>query len=79
MENILSIILVIIHLLAVACFIGSSYCFYQIARTEKVYKIRINWIDTKDSRYPKYTYNEMFIPSPSNWFGLKYPNDSQFK
>lgn len=54
------------------------YCLYQLARNEKVYKIRINWINKNDPRLDKYTYEDMFRPSFKNWFGLKFPKESDF-
>ena len=52
---------------------------YQILRIEKVYRIRRKWIYSDDSRYDKYSYDEMLKPNSSNLFGLKYPNEKDFK
>jgi predicted PurR-regulated permease PerM len=54
------------------------YLFYQLARNNKVYNIRIKWIYNDDKRYGKYTYNEMFKASHRNYLGLKYPNEKDF-
>jgi hypothetical protein len=54
------------------------YLFYQIARNHKVYSIRIKWINDDDKRYPKYSYDEMYLPSFKNYLGLKYPNEKDF-
>lgn len=54
------------------------YCFYQFVRSNEVYKIRITWIDNSDPRWDNYTYDEMFLPNLRNWFGLKFPRDSDF-
>lgn len=58
---------------------GIVYCLYQLVRNDKIYHIRINWIDTDDKRRDKYSYDEMFRPNKHNWFGLKYPNEKQYK
>lgn len=52
--------------------------FYQLARNKKVYRIRIDWIKDNDSRFYKYTYDDMFEPSLNNWFGIKFPSKSDF-
>lgn len=54
------------------------YGFYQLARNQKVYRIRINWIKDKDFRFYKYTYNDMFEPSLKNWLGFKFPSESDY-
>ena len=71
MKTILFIILGILVLALI-------YCFYQLARNQKVYKIRINWIIKNDPRWDKHTYDDMFKPSLKNWFGLKFPNEKDF-
>lgn len=58
-------------------FVG--YMLYQIKRNHTVYDIRINWINTDDDRWNVYSYQEMFVPSKSNWYGFKFPKDSDFK
>ena len=54
------------------------YLFYQFFRNNAVYKIRIHWIDTHDPRWERHEYNDMFRPSKDNWYGIKYPKDSDF-
>ena len=53
--------------------------FYQISKIEKVRRIRRKWIYSNDSRYDKYSYDEMLEANSSNLFGLKYPNEKDFK
>jgi len=55
------------------------YGFYQLKRNQKIYKIRIKWIETDDSRWDKYTYKYMLNPNLKNWFGIKFPNEKDFK
>lgn len=56
-----------------------AYLFYQLYRNDKVYEIRSKWIWSLDERYDQYSYDEMFLPSHKNWFGLKPPIDKDFK
>jgi len=61
--------------------VALAYCGYQILRSEQVFRIRLRWIYSDrgmDPRYDEYTYGEMFNPSLSNWFGLKYPREKHF-
>ena len=74
METTLSIILGILGIMVLA----SIYCFYQLARNQKVYEIRVDWINENDPRRDKYTYDYMFNPSFRNWLGLKFPSKSDF-
>ena len=53
--------------------------FYQISKIEKARRIRRKWIYSNDSRYDKYSYDEMLESNSSNLFGLKYPNEKDFK
>lgn len=55
------------------------YLIYQLLRNQKVGKIRLNWLDKKDPRLSKYTYEEMFLPSKKNRYGLQMPEDKDFK
>ena len=55
------------------------YLFYQLVRNQKIYKIRIDWINEDDPRWYKYTYGYMLYPSFRNWFGLKFASKSDFK
>ena len=54
------------------------YFFYQLARNQKVYEIRVEWRNENDPRWYKYTYDYMFKPSFRNWLGLKFPSKSDF-
>ena len=54
------------------------YDIYQFKRITCVYDIRVNWIKTNDPRYNKYSFDKMSDPNRKNWFGLKYPKDSDF-
>ena len=53
--------------------------FYQMSKIEKLYRIRRKWLYLGDSRYYKYSHYEMIESSSSNLFGLKYPNEKDFK
>ena len=76
MENLLLIVFVVL----ISFFILITINFiYQLLRNEKVYKIRGKWIDSGDCRHYKYSYDEMFKASARNLFGLKYPNEKDFK
>ena len=66
--------LIIIGILVLALI----YCFYQLARNQKVYEIRKDWIIEDDKKRYKYTYDYMFKPSFRNWLGLKFPSKSDF-
>ena len=55
------------------------YLFYQLIRNTKVFLIRDKWLFSFDNRIDKYTYEEMFLPSPKNIFGFKFPQDKHFK
>lgn len=54
------------------------YSIYQLFRNEKVWKINENWFDTNDDRAITYSYDEMFDPNKSNWFGLRWPMEKHF-
>lgn len=54
------------------------YCVYQLIRNQKVYEIRLGWINKGDPRFDKYTYEDMVNPSFKNWLGLKFPNENDF-
>ena len=53
--------------------------FYQISKFEKLYRIRRKWLYSDDSRYYKYSYDKLIESNSSNLFGLKYPNEKDFK
>ena len=74
METTLSIILGILGISVLVLF----YFFYQLVRNQKVYEIRIDWINEDDPRRHKYTYEYMITPSFRNWLGLKFPSKSDF-
>lgn len=56
-----------------------SYCLIQIVRNNEIHEIRKEWIYQDDKRWYKYTYQEMFTPSKSNWYGLRYPKDEHYE
>ena len=55
------------------------YCSYQLARNEKVYKIRRDWILTDNPNWSTHTYDYMFNPSHKNLWGLKFPSESDYQ
>jgi len=56
------------------------YSIYQLFRNEKVYKIRIKWIDNdKWEVHKKYSYDDMMCANKKNWYGLKWPNENDYK
>lgn len=69
----------IIPIILILLLVVAAYCIYQLIRNELVYNIRLRWIDKSDNRWYKYSYNQMFDPSPGNWFGLNWPHDSLYK
>lgn len=69
MENLLFIIMTILY----------TYLFYQLIRNKLIYDIRVKWVYSGDSRWYKYSYKKMFLPSKDNWFGIKLPKDKHYK
>jgi len=61
------------------CLISILYFSYQGQRNHKVYEIRVKWIYDNDKRFEQYTYDEMYDPHLSNWFGLKFPKEKHYK
>jgi len=72
-------IYIVLFSIAGLCILGMIYSVYQLFRNDAVLSINLHWIATDDDRFDKYTYDEMFKPSKSNWFGIRYPKDSHFK
>lgn len=72
-------IMLIISTILIVIFFLMLYLIYQLARNNKVYLIRHDWISSNDRRYIDYTYNYMFDADKHNWYGLKYPKESHFK
>ena len=52
---------------------------YQLKRNNDVYEIRLKWIESNDKRYYQYSYEEMFLPSFRNFYGLKSLTESDYK
>lgn len=63
----------------IICSVITLYIVYQMVRNEVIFKIRMNWTDTRDKRWYKYSYGYMLDPRKHNWYGLKYPRDNHFK
>ena len=60
--------------------LGTLYTSYQFARNNKVFEIRLKWIDTRQSnRLKRWSYDYIYKPKKSNWYGLKYPNEKDYK
>jgi hypothetical protein len=55
------------------------YLYYQGSRYEEVGNIRTTWTWHGDPRHEQYSYEEMYSPSLSNYFGLRWPRDKHFK
>ena len=66
-----------IGLLIVLCYI-LVWALFGLVRNNRVYNIRIKWINTTDKRHDKYTYDSMLKINRKNWFGWKLPKDSDF-
>lgn len=66
-------------IIALALIVFCLYIVLQMHRNNMICDIRIRWIRSGDSRFDKYSYNEMLFPSLSNNFGLKIPKDSDYK
>ena len=61
-------------------FIAFIYVVYQIKRNEAVFKIRMKWINTYQfNRHDRWSYEYMVDPNKSNWYGLKYPKEKDYK
>jgi len=67
-----------IWVIITAAALAGVYGIYQILRNEKVFQIRVSWIENRDTRRQEYTYGEMFNPTMHNLFGLKFPNEKDF-
>lgn len=70
----------------IICALGIIYCQlnilflkFQMKRNDKVGDIRLYWIDSKDDRLNKYTYDFMFESSKHNWYGFRFPNEKHYK
>jgi hypothetical protein len=59
-------------------FLLNIYALIQLQRNLKVFQIRVKWLLNDDLRYESYSYNDMFKPNKSNWFGLKLPNEKDY-
>ena len=64
-------------LLIVLCYI-CVWALFGLVRNNRVYNIRIKWINTTDKRHDKYTYDSMLKLNRKNRFGWKIPKDSDF-
>ena len=71
--------MMLLNIILVLGFLALIYCGLQFIRNERVFDIRMNWIETKDERHERYTYGEMFNPSEKNFFGLNIPRDKFYK
>ena len=65
-------------LIAIVFGIPFLYGVYQILRNEAIYQIRTKWNIEDDRRWYKYSYDYMHSPSKQNWYGLKWPRESNF-
>lgn len=59
--------------------IFASYIIFQMIRNTEVFMMRGKWLIDNDYRHVKYTYDEMFFPKVSNYFGLTFPKESDFR
>lgn len=57
----------------------AAYVFVVGIYQNRVAKIFANWVKNRDKRMWKYDLNTMYFISKHNWFGLKWPKDSDFK
>ena len=72
MNEIFGVILISCSLLMV------GYGIYQLFRNEKVFKIRMKWIETQDTRWHYFPYEYMLHPKKNNWFGFRFPKDEHY-
>ena len=79
MEIMLIITLIISGLVLLICILALIYYSYQLKRNDEVYNIQVHWINTYDKRHIQYDYDYMFEPNKSNWYGLKWPRDKDYK
>ena len=71
--------MIFLEIIIILLVLAALYCGYQLLRNEQVYKIKLGWIYNRDPRNDKYSYDYMFWPSSSNFFGLQWPKDKNFK
>ena len=70
---ILRIILIVVFLIVAAISI------YQTKRSDKVFDIRLNWIGNGEwDKLRKYTWKYMYKPNKHNWYGIKYPKETDY-
>ncbi len=73
------IITILLKIIIIILFITALYCLYQLIRNQKIYRIRMKWIDKRNwHSYHKYSYNDMMFPCKDNWYGLKWPTERQY-
>ena len=74
----MNILIISLEVIIVMHVLFLFYVFFQLYRNEKVYQIRMRWIDNHDKRIYKYTYDEMMTPSASNNYGFQIPKEHMF-
>lgn len=69
----------ILLIIEVVCWLVIGYCLLYLYRNNKVFEIRMKWVEEGDERYKKYTYEYMLHPNLNNWFGFKIPKEEDYK
>ena len=78
MKEILITLIIVLLILLFYAFYQFIRNQYQFIRNQKVFEIRARWIDDKDDRWFKYSYDFMYNPKGHNWYGLRYPKDKHY-
>lgn len=67
------------YLLLTVFILAFIYFLYQLFRNDKVFEIKIKWIDEKKwDLYYKYSYEFMFNANKHNLYGLKWPSEKNY-
>ena len=69
----------ILAIIEIVCWLVIGYCALYSYRNDKVYEIRMKWVEEGDERDEKYTYEYMLNPNLHNWFGFKIPKEEDYK
>ena len=69
----------ILFILLAVCAIALIYCSYQLRRNDEVFRIRMRWIELRDDRRSRFSYDFMMSPSKYNLYGLRWPDEIHYK
>ena len=64
---------------AILILVSAAFSLYQISRSDEVFDIRCAWIGNGDwDKLRKYSWKYMFKPNKHNWYGFKYPKETDY-